>query len=115
MAATQAGVILGTAAYMARSRLAGKVDKRADIWAFGVVLYEMLTGRRALPRDTARRARQNRCGSRSLRPRKSTSETTLWFPPDGRARGLCGQVSGPAHPLVGSLARLARSQAARGH
>ncbi len=52
-AATRAGVIMGTAAYMSPEQAKGKVaDKRADIWAFGVVLLEMLTGHRVFSGET---------------------------------------------------------------
>jgi serine/threonine-protein kinase len=53
ISATKAGMILGTAAYMSPEQASGKpVDRRADIWAFGVVLWELLTGHRLFEGET---------------------------------------------------------------
>jgi serine/threonine-protein kinase len=58
-ALTMGGMILGTAAYMAPEQARGKtVDKRADIWAFGLVLYEMLVSRTAFAGHHHRRPRR---------------------------------------------------------
>jgi Tol biopolymer transport system component len=54
VAATQAGIVLGTAAYMSPEQAKGKsADRRADIWSFGVLLFEMLTGKKLYEADTA--------------------------------------------------------------
>jgi serine/threonine-protein kinase len=54
---TRAGVMMGTAGYMSPEQAQAKpVDRRTDVWAFGCILYEMLTGKRAFPGDTSAEA-----------------------------------------------------------
>ena len=54
LSADHEGVVLGTAAYMSPQQARGQLlDKRTDIWAFGCLLYEMLSGRRAFEGDTS--------------------------------------------------------------
>ena len=73
-AATQQGVILGTAAYMSPEQAKGKsVDKRADIWAFGVVLFEMLTGRQLFKGETV---------SETLAAVLKSEPEWKWLPPN---------------------------------
>src|SRR3954469_6333308 len=109
--ATGAGVILGTAAYMAPEQARGKpVDRRVDIWAFGCVLFEMLTGRQTFggetvsdavaailrggagPRDPARRrrlecpARADAAGDRQAAPPLPEKDPQKRLPHIGVAR-----------------------------
>ena len=82
-AATALGLILGTAAYMAPEQAKGqRVDKRADVWAFGCVLYEMLSGRRAFEGDDV----------------SDTLASLLKSDPDWRA--LPGDLPGPIRLLI---------------
>jgi Tol biopolymer transport system component len=133
-AVTQQGIVLGTAGYMSPEQARGRIaDKRSDIWAFGVVLYEMLTGKRlfagetvteviatvikdapdlsALPAGTppALRALLERCLDRDVKTRLRDI---------GEARVALGRASepsrGPVAPAstAGTAARLATRELA---
>ena len=81
-AATQMGMVIGTAAYMAPEQAKGKVvDKRADVWAFGAVLFEMLTGQKPFVGDDV----------------SDTLALVLKFEPEGRGSPEDAGEPGGAH------------------
>jgi serine/threonine protein kinase len=87
---TSAGVILGTAAYMDPEQAKGQpVDKRSDIWAFGCVLFEMLTGRRAFEGHDVT-SRSIRSGVVAVKARITRNcGAVASQPPDDLRRGAC--------------------------
>lgn len=83
ISATREGSILGAAAYMSPEQARGvSVDVRSDIWAFGAVLYEMLSGRPAFPGETASTLWRVFCGASQIgtlcRPRRRRQFASFW-------------------------------------
>jgi eukaryotic-like serine/threonine-protein kinase len=97
MAPTVEGRLLGTAPYMSPEQARGKaVDKRTDIWAFGCVLYEMLTGRRAFDGETSSDDRRDpRTRTRLLAPRCSYAAALR--APDGADARQGSENAAPRH------------------
>ena len=122
LGATEVGVILGTAAYMAPEQARGKqVDKRADIWSFGVVLYELLTGERLFSGEDAAETlaavihKQPNLAkappeARRLLEACLQKDPKLRLRDIGDAKRLVGDAPAPAAPLPSRFGRVAHGR-----